>query len=130
MRAAYHDATMSGLSATPITTPAGSAVDVVDTAIAELRSGRLVIVVDDESAESEGDFVCAAQYCDARAVAFMRQHGSGVVAVPMTAERIGALGIPPMTDQADGAEGHAYSISVDARSGWRSSARASGRARG
>lgn len=74
------------------------------------------MIVDDESPESEIDFACAAQHCDARTIAFMRRYGTGVVTVPMTTARGVALGIP-LTEETEAAAGQAVAQSVDARKG-------------
>lgn len=88
----------------------------VETAIAQLRAGRIVILVDDRDPTSEGDLVIAAQHCDPAAIAFLRQHGSGVIKVPMAPERIAQLGLPPMIDGEE-AQGTAFAVSVDAKDG-------------
>src|SRR2546428_13020704 len=68
----------------------------VDEAIADIRGGRMVIVVDDEDRENEGDLTLAAELCDADDVAFIRKYASGVICVPMTGERLEELDLPPM----------------------------------
>ena len=60
----------------------------VEEAIAEIRQGRILIVVDDEDRENEGDLVMAADKCTPEAINFMAKHGRGLICVPMTGERL------------------------------------------
>jgi 3,4-dihydroxy 2-butanone 4-phosphate synthase / GTP cyclohydrolase II len=101
----------------------------VDEAIAEIRSGRMVIVLDDEDRENEGDLVMAAQDCRTEDVAFIRKHASGVVCVPMTAERLGELDLPQMVQRNQTRLGTAFTVSVDARDGVTTGISAADRAR-
>ena len=87
----------------------------VEDAVAEIRAGRMVIVLDDEDRENEGDLVMAAQKCTAADVAFMRRHCSGVICVPMTAERLTELELPQMVDRNEAKLGTAFTVTVDAR---------------
>src|SRR3989442_11831879 len=74
----------------------------VDDAIADIRGGRMVIVVDDEERENEGDLTLAAELTDEDDVALIRKYASGVICVPMTGERLEEVHLPPMVarDQA------------------------------
>ena len=83
----------------------------------EIRQGRMVIVVDDENRENEGDFIMAAEAVTAEKVAFIVRHSSGIICQPMTAERLAALDLPQMVS--DNSESHrtAFTVSVDARAG-------------
>ncbi len=99
-----------------LTLPPNASVDAVGIAIGRLRTRGIVMIVDDESPDSEIDFACAAQHCDARTIEFMRGHGTGVVTVPMTTGRGAALGIP-LTEETEAAAGQAVAQSVDARTG-------------
>jgi len=99
-----------------LTLPPNASVDAVGIAIGRLRTRGIVMIVDDESPDSEIDFACAAQHCDARTIEFMRLHGTGVVTVPMTTGRGVALGIP-LTEETEAAAGQAVAQSVDARTG-------------
>ncbi len=87
----------------------------VDDAIAEIARGRMVIVVDDEDRENEGDLTMAAQSVTAEDVAFIRKYASGVICVPMTAERLHELDIPQMVERNEARLGTAFTVSVDAR---------------
>ncbi len=87
----------------------------IDDAIEAIRQGKMIIVVDDESRENEGDLVMAAQFATSEAINFMTQHGRGLVCVPMTAEWLDRLQLPPMVKVSEDAMKTAFSISVDAR---------------
>lgn len=106
----------SGGGAAPPSSPPNASVQAVDVAIGRLRTRGIVMIVDDESPDSEIDFACAAQHCDARTIEFMRRHGTGVVTLPMMAERGVALGIA-LTEETEAAAGQAVAQSVDARTG-------------
>src|SRR5258706_16198690 len=74
----------------------------VEDAIAEIAQGRMVIVVDDEDRENEGDLTMAAESVTAEDVAFIRKYASGVICVPMTSERLQQLALPPLVAPHDG----------------------------
>ncbi|PSK98637.1 GTP cyclohydrolase II /3,4-dihydroxy-2-butanone 4-phosphate synthase [Haloactinopolyspora alba] len=92
-------------------------LDTVERAIADIRAGRAVIVVDDENRENEGDLIFAASRATPELMGFMIRHTSGVVCVPMPAAELDRLKLPPMTYVNEDRKGTAYSISVDARHG-------------
>jgi 3,4-dihydroxy 2-butanone 4-phosphate synthase/GTP cyclohydrolase II len=89
----------------------------IEEAVEEFKRGRMVIVVDDEDRENEGDLTMAAERIDGEAVAFIRKHASGVVCVPMTTERLDQLDIPQMVMRNEARLGTAFTVSVDAREG-------------
>ena len=89
----------------------------IEDAIAAIADGGLVVVVDDESRENEGDLVFAAEKVTKEHVAFMVRHCSGVITVPLEAERLETLNLPPMTPQNSEFMGTAFTVSVDAREG-------------
>jgi len=96
--------------------------DRIEDAIADIRRGRMVVVIDDPERENEGDLVIAAEKCTQKAVNFMAQHGRGLICVPMTAERLDALDIRPMVEPGRSAlpspgRDTAFSVSVDAKKG-------------
>src|SRR5437870_9669222 len=101
----------------------------VDEAIADSRAGRMVIVVDDEDRENEGDLTLAAELTDADDVAFIRKYASGVICVPMTAERLEQLDLPQMVARNEARLGTAFTVSVDAREGVTTGISAADRAR-
>ena len=87
----------------------------IDEAVADIAKGRMVIVVDDEDRENEGDLTMAAESITAEDVAFIRKYASGVICVPMTADRLGELDIPQMVERNEARLGTAFTVSVDAR---------------
>jgi 3,4-dihydroxy 2-butanone 4-phosphate synthase/GTP cyclohydrolase II len=86
----------------------------IEEVVEEVRRGRPVIVVDDESRENEGDLIFAAEKVSTELVGFMVRHGSGIICVPMEAERLDELHLPLMTTQNSEAMRTAFTISVDA----------------
>ncbi len=86
-------------------------------AIEEIRRGRMVIVVDDEDRENEGDLVMAASAVTPEAMNFMTRFGRGLICVPMTGERLADLDLPPMVGRNTSRLGTAFTVSVDARDG-------------
>jgi 3,4-dihydroxy 2-butanone 4-phosphate synthase/GTP cyclohydrolase II len=101
----------------------------VEEAIEAIARGRMVIVVDDEDRENEGDLTMAAELCTPEDVAFIRKHASGVICVPMTAERLNELELPQMVSRNEARLGTAFTVSVDAREGVTTGISASDRAR-
>jgi 3,4-dihydroxy 2-butanone 4-phosphate synthase/GTP cyclohydrolase II len=89
----------------------------VRSAIEEIRAGRMVIVVDDEARENEGDLVLAAARVTPETIAFMVRHCSGIICVPMEAERLRELELPLMAPENSDTMGTAFTVSVDARVG-------------
>lgn len=87
----------------------------IEEAIAEIAAGRMVIVVDDEGRENEGDFVMAAEKVTPEAINFMAMHGRGLICLPMTGERLDTLRIGPMTAQNTSEQGTAFMVSIGAK---------------
>jgi 3,4-dihydroxy 2-butanone 4-phosphate synthase/GTP cyclohydrolase II len=87
----------------------------VEDAIQLIAKGRMVIVVDDEDRENEGDLTMAAESVTAEDVAFIRRYASGVVCVPMVTERLEQLELPQMVERNEARLGTAFTVSVDAR---------------
>ena len=83
----------------------------------EIREGRLVIVVDDDDRENEGDLVMAATFATPEHVNFMAKHGRGIVCTPMEGKLLNALNLHPMVSPSEDPMRTAWTISVDARSG-------------
>jgi len=88
----------------------------VEEAIDDLRAGRVVVILDDEDRENEGDLACAAEFVTPEIVNFMATHGRGLICLPMTAERLEALRIPPMVQENTARRGTAFCVSIEARS--------------
>ena len=89
----------------------------VEEAIAEIRQGRILIVVDDEDRENEGDLVMAADRVTPDAVNFMAKHGRGLICAPLTGERLDELKIAMMVSDNTAPMGTAFTVTVDARRG-------------
>jgi 3,4-dihydroxy 2-butanone 4-phosphate synthase / GTP cyclohydrolase II len=101
----------------------------IDKAIEEIKAGRMVVVVDDEARENEGDLIVAAEKVTEEAIAFMVRHCSGIICVPMEAERLEQLNLPLMAPDNTDTMGTAFTISVDAREGTTTGISAADRAR-
>jgi 3,4-dihydroxy 2-butanone 4-phosphate synthase/GTP cyclohydrolase II len=86
-------------------------------AIEEIRKGRIIIVVDDEDRENEGDFTIAAEKVTAEAVNFMAKYGRGLICLAMTEERLDALHIPLMVGYNTTKYGTAFTVSIEAKHG-------------
>jgi 3,4-dihydroxy 2-butanone 4-phosphate synthase/GTP cyclohydrolase II len=84
-------------------------------AIEEIRAGRMVVVVDDEDRENEGDLAMAAEWVTPEAINFMASKGRGLICCPLTAERLQHLDIPLMVEHNTATMGTAFCVSVDAR---------------
>ncbi|OGK98575.1 MAG: bifunctional 3,4-dihydroxy-2-butanone 4-phosphate synthase/GTP cyclohydrolase II [Candidatus Rokubacteria bacterium RIFCSPHIGHO2_12_FULL_73_22] len=89
----------------------------VEEAIEEIRAGRILLAVDDEDRENEGDLVMAADRVTPEAVNFMARHGRGLICVPLTAERLDELKISMMVQDNTAPMGTAFTVTVDARRG-------------
>jgi 3,4-dihydroxy-2-butanone 4-phosphate synthase len=87
----------------------------IDQAIREIRAGRMVVVVDDEDRENEGDLTMAAEMVTPDAINFMATEGRGLVCVAMTAERLDQLELGPMVPENGALGGTAFAVSIDAR---------------
>ncbi|GAB0103731.1 bifunctional 3,4-dihydroxy-2-butanone-4-phosphate synthase/GTP cyclohydrolase II [Nocardia sp. JMUB6875] len=93
------------------------ALDTIAAALAAVARGGMVLVVDDEDRENEGDLILAAEHATAQNIAFLVRHTSGVICVPMTGEDCDRLGLPPMAAVNQDPKGTAYTVSVDAVAG-------------
>ena len=87
----------------------------IESAVSDIARGRMVIVVDDEDRENEGDLVMAAEKVTPRAINFMAKHGRGLICMPLTAERLDKLNVPAMVQEPDDHHKTAFTVSVDAR---------------
>lgn len=85
----------------------------IDEAIEDLKEGKVVIVVDDEDRENEGDFVSLADRVTPETINFMIKHGRGLVCVPITEEQAKKLDLTPMVSQNTDPHGTAFTVSVD-----------------
>jgi len=89
----------------------------VPVAIAELQAGRMVVVVDDEDRENEGDLTLAAEFCTPEAINFMAKYGRGLICLTLTEDRADALRLSPMTQDNTSRFGTAFTESIEAREG-------------
>ncbi|MCD6304535.1 MAG: bifunctional 3,4-dihydroxy-2-butanone-4-phosphate synthase/GTP cyclohydrolase II [Planctomycetes bacterium] len=101
----------------------------IEEILQELRDGRMIVLVDDESRENEGDLVCAAEKTTPETVNFMAKYGRGLICVPMTSDRADALALHPQTSENEAIHGTAFTVSVDAASGVTTGISAADRAR-
>ena len=97
-------------------TPQPPFTDVPD-AIEQIRAGRMIVVVDDEDRENEGDLTLAAEKVSPEAINFMAKHGRGLICLAMTEERLEHLNIGPMTAENTSQYGTAFCEAIDARQG-------------
>ncbi len=89
----------------------------IERAIDAVRRGELVVVVDDEDRENEGDLIMAAEMVTAESMAFMIRHTSGVICMPVEGERLDELQLPLMVSDNTESQRTAFTVSVDARAG-------------
>jgi 3,4-dihydroxy 2-butanone 4-phosphate synthase/GTP cyclohydrolase II len=98
-------------------------------AVEEFRSGKMLILVDDENRENEGDLVQAASFVDEKSINFMTKHGRGLVCVPVTRRRAQELDLAPMVQVNTALLGTNFTVSVDAKHGTSTGISAADRAR-
>jgi len=92
-----------------------SVFDSIDDAIADVRAGKMVIVLDDEDRENEGDLVMAAQMVTPEAINFMRKEAGGLICVPIIGKRLDELHIPQMVSENTAVHETAFTVSIEAR---------------
>ena len=110
-------------------TPADVRFDAVEDAIADIQNGKLVVVVDDEDRENEGDFITAAEVVTPDLVNFMARWGRGLMCVPLTRERCAQLELPMMEQVNTSLFDTPFTVSVDLRAGTTTGISASDRAK-
>jgi 3,4-dihydroxy 2-butanone 4-phosphate synthase/GTP cyclohydrolase II len=89
----------------------------IDEAVEDLARGKMVILVDDEDRENEGDLCMAAEKVTPEAINFMARYGRGLICLSLTPERIKELKLPMMTDENTSAFGTAFTVSIEAKRG-------------
>jgi 3,4-dihydroxy 2-butanone 4-phosphate synthase/GTP cyclohydrolase II len=89
----------------------------IEEAIRDIREGRMIILVDDEDRENEGDLCLAAEKVTPDAVNFMAKYGRGLICMPMVAEKIDSLELPLMVDNNTSPYGTGFTVSIEARCG-------------
>ncbi len=87
----------------------------VEEIVAELRAGRMIVLMDDEDRENEGDIVVAAEKTTGEHINFMLKHARGLICLPMTESRLGELGLRMMVADNTAPLGTAFTVSIDAR---------------
>ncbi len=97
--------------------PANSLFCDVETALGEIRAGRMIVVIDDEDRENEGDLTMAAEKITPEAINFMAKYGRGLVCLAMTEERLDYLRLGPMSAENTSNFGTAFTESIDAKDG-------------
>jgi 3,4-dihydroxy 2-butanone 4-phosphate synthase / GTP cyclohydrolase II len=100
---------------TPASTERESPFDSIEDAIDDIRAGKMVVVLDDEDRENEGDLVMAAEKVTAEAINFMRKEGGGLICVPLLGSRLDDLQIPQMVRDNTAVHETAFTVSVEAR---------------
>ena len=89
----------------------------VEEAIEEVKNGKVIIIVDDEDRENEGDFICAAEYVTPEIVNFMTKYGRGMLCVAVNGTRLDELGLPLMVDSNSALHGTQFTVTIDAKEG-------------
>src|SRR5512134_1660712 len=100
----------------------------IEEAIADIKAGKMVILMDDESRENEGDLCMAAEAVTPDAINFMAKYARGLVCLALTDDRIAELGLPMMVSENRAPLGTAFTVSIDARHGITNGVSAQGRA--
>ncbi len=101
----------------------------IEEAARDIRDGKMIIIVDDEDRENEGDLVCAAELVTPEMINFMAVHGRGLICLPLTEERCDELQLLPQTAANTSSMGTAFTISIEAREGVTTGISAADRAR-
>src|SRR5213080_2495789 len=89
----------------------------IEQAIEDIRDGRMIIIVDDEDRENEGDLVCAAELVTPEKINFMAREGRGLICLPLTEERCDELLLQPQVAENTSRLGTAFTVSIEARRG-------------
>jgi 3,4-dihydroxy 2-butanone 4-phosphate synthase / GTP cyclohydrolase II len=94
--------------------PQAFAFDSIDAALADLKAGRVIVVVDDENRENEGDLICAAQFATPDTINFMAVEARGLICLAMTGDRLDELDLPLMVSNITDTNQTAFTVSIDA----------------
>ncbi len=95
----------------------GESIGTIEEAIEDIRNGKMVVVVDDEDRENEGDLTIAAEKITPEVINFMASYGKGLICLPMTGERLDELQIPLMVSNNTSTHGTAFCVSIEAKKG-------------
>ncbi len=101
----------------------------IEEILEDIRAGRLIVLVDDESRENEGDLVCAAERVTPEIINFMARYGRGLICLPMTSEKADALALYPQAMDNTSRFGTAFTVTIDAATGITTGISAADRAR-
>jgi 3,4-dihydroxy 2-butanone 4-phosphate synthase/GTP cyclohydrolase II len=112
-----------------MTTQTPVPISPIEDIVADMRAGRMVILVDEEDRENEGDLIMAADHVTAEAVNFMAKFGRGLICLTLTRERCERLQLPPMTVRNGDKKGTAFTVSIEAAEGVTTGISAADRAR-
>lgn len=105
------------LSAVPSPSPPNAGLASTEEIIEEIRLGHIVVLVDDEDRENEGDLVFAADFVSAEKINFLARHGRGLICMPITAEHAAQLALPPMTSNNRTVHGTNFTVAIEAAEG-------------
>ena len=89
----------------------------IEEAAQDIKDGKMIIIVDDEDRENEGDLVCAAEKITPEIINFMITHARGLICLPLTEERCDELQLPMQTAENTSGFGTAFTVSIEAREG-------------
>ena len=106
-----------------------TAISPVEDIVADMRAGRMVILIDEEDRENEGDLVLAADHVTAEAINFMARFGRGLICLTLTRERCELLQLPPMATRNGTKHSTAFTVSIEAAEGVTTGISAADRAR-
>ena len=113
----------------PLSAPPTTVISPVEDIVADIRAGRMVILIDEEDRENEGDLVLAADHVTADAVNFMARFGRGLICLTLTRERCELLQLPPMATRNGTKHSTAFTVSIEAAEGVTTGISAADRAR-
>lgn len=105
--------TISPTNGAHVETPAKFKLNSIEEAIADIRAGKIIIVVDDEDRENEGDFICAAEMVTPDIINFMATHGRGLICTPLDESRVDELGLSMMVPENTSLHETAFTVSID-----------------
>ena len=117
------------MSTLPLSAPPITAISPVEDIVDDMRAGRMVILIDEEDRENEGDLVLAADHVTADAVNFMARFGRGLICLTLTRERCELLQLPPMATRNGTKHATAFTVSIEAAEGVTTGISAADRAR-
>ena len=117
------------MTAQLLTAPLTTAISPIEDIISDMRAGRMVVLIDEEDRENEGDLVLAADHVTAEAVNFMARFGRGLICLTLTRERCERLELPPMATRNGTKHATAFTVSIEAAEGVTTGISAADRAR-